>query len=99
MHGGGAAVSIEQEDGTVGAEVGVDFRGVVVYVRLRSERRCTFTSPLNLPAAEQGVVEKIRQAAIKVHGGQAALEALSGSHQLWQAAIHAGTESCNEQIP
>lgn len=56
----GAAVCIEQEERAAGAAV------CVVVVGQGSQRRCTFTSTLDLSAAEQGVVEEIGQATVEV---------------------------------
>ena len=64
----------------------------------RSEVKCTFTTALHLPAAEQGVVDEVGQAPVEVHGGQAALEALAGDHQLGKTLVHVGAQAPDEQI-
>lgn len=61
-------------------------------------RGCTFASSLDLPAAEQRVIDQVWQPAVQVHGGQTALEAFPGSHQLGQVAIHAGSKASNVQV-
>lgn len=61
--------------------------------------RClTVASALDLAAAEQRVVDEVRQAAVEVHGGQAALEALAGHHQLGQVLVHVGPKASHKQI-
>ena len=64
----------------------------------RSEVNRTFAAALHLPAAEQGVVDEVGQPPVEVHGGQAALEALPGDHQLRETLVHVGAQAPDEQI-
>ena len=59
---------------------------------------CTFTAALNLPAAEERVVDEVRQAAVEVEGGQAALEALPRNDQLREVLVHVGSETSDKQV-
>lgn len=59
---------------------------------------CTFTATLNLPAAKKGIADEVRQAAVQVDRGQAALKALPGNHQLGEVLVHVGSQTSNEQI-
>lgn len=58
----------------------------------------TFATALDLPAAEKGVVDEVRQPAVEVDGGQAALEALPGDHQLGEVLVHVGAQASYEQV-
>lgn len=58
----------------------------------------TFTPALDLPAAEKGVINEVRQSAVEVNGGQAALEALPGDHELGEVLVHVGSQASNEQV-
>lgn len=63
-----------------------------------SHGRGTFTSSVDLAAAEQGVAQQVRQPTVEVQRGQAALETFSGGHQLGQVVVHARTQSCDEEV-
>lgn len=58
----------------------------------------TFTPALDLPAAEKSVVDEVRQSAVEVDGGQAALETLPGDHQLGEVLVHVGSQASYEQV-
>lgn len=64
----------------------------------RSTTARTFATALDLPAAEKGVVDEVRQPAVEVDGGQAALEALPGDHQLGEVLVHVGAQASYEQV-
>lgn len=70
----------------------------VLGVGRKSHGRSTFTSSVDLAAAEQGVAEQVRQPTVEVQRGQAALETFSGGHQLGQVVVHAWTQSCDEEV-
>lgn len=59
---------------------------------------CTFAAALDLPAAEKGIVDEVWQAAVEVNGGQAALEALPGDHELGEVLVHVGAQTSDEQV-
>lgn len=59
---------------------------------------CTFTATLNLPTAEQGIVDEVWQAAVEVNWGQAALEALPGDHELGEVLVHVGSQTPHKQV-
>lgn len=58
----------------------------------------TFAATPDLPAAEQGVVDEVRQPTVEVDRGQAALEALPGHHQLREVLVHVGAQASDEQV-
>lgn len=59
---------------------------------------CTFTATLNLPAAEEGVIDEIWQPAVEIDWGQAALEALPRNHQLREVLVHVGSQTSDKQV-
>lgn len=82
-HGGGATVCIHEKERTP---------------RARVVSRCTFTSSLDLTAAEQGVVYEVGQATVQVHGGQTTLEAVSGGYEFRQVVVHVGPQSGDVEV-
>lgn len=77
---------------------GVEVLCAVLCVGRQPHGRSTFTSSVDLAAAEQGVAQQVRQPTVEVQRGQAALESFSGGHQLGQVAVHAWTQSCDEEV-
>ena len=66
----------------------ISVRGITAPSSGLCEGSPTFTSPLDLTHAVQGVGHQVGQASVQVHGGQAALEALLGVHQFGQLFEH-----------
>lgn len=77
---------------------GVEELCAVLCVGRQPHGRSTFTSSVDLAAAEQGVAQQVRQPTVEVQRGQAALETFSGGHQFGQVAVHAWTQACDEEV-